>query len=79
MGVSSLVIAFIFSWQLTLVILAFVPLIGFAGAVQTKLNTSFAVDEQKKISEAGAVSDFNILSTSRMTNSGTGKTNVNLN
>ena len=56
MGISSLVLAFIYSWQLTLLTLAFVPLMMFAGAVQTKLNTSFAVDEQKKLTESGSVS-----------------------
>jgi len=61
MGISSLLIAFIFSWQLTLVIIAFVPLIAFAGAVQTKLNTSFAADEQAKISEAAAVATESIM------------------
>ena len=57
MGLSSIIIAFIFSWQPTFVVLAFVPFIVFAGAVQTKLNMSFAQDEQKKISEAGTVSE----------------------
>lgn len=55
MGLSSLIIAFVYSWQLSLVILAFVPLIAFAGAVQTKLNTSFAADSQKLLSEAGSL------------------------
>ena len=56
MGLSSIIIAFVYSWQLTLVVLAFVPFIAFAGAVQTKLNTSFAKDEQEHMGESGAVS-----------------------
>lgn len=64
MGLSSLIIAFVYSWQLSLVILAFVPLIAFAGAVQTKLNTSFAADSQKLLSEAGSVSETPVQDTS---------------
>lgn len=57
-GISSLVVAFVHSWKLTLLVLAFVPFIAAFGAMQTKLNTSFAQDEQKNALEAGAVSFF---------------------
>lgn len=54
-GLSAIIVAFIYSWKLTLLVLAFVPFIALFGAVQTSLNTSFAADAQKKLSEAGAV------------------------
>ena len=54
-GLSAIVVAFVYSWKLTLLVLAFVPFIALFGAVQTSLNTSFAAAAQKKLSEAGAV------------------------
>ena len=55
-GLTAIVVAFYYSWKLTLLVLAFVPFIALFGAVQTSLNTSFAASAQKKLSEAGAVS-----------------------
>uniref|UniRef100_A0A7M5VBZ8 Uncharacterized protein n=1 Tax=Clytia hemisphaerica TaxID=252671 RepID=A0A7M5VBZ8_9CNID len=55
-GLSSLIVAFAYSWQLSLLVLAFVPFIAMFGAIQTSLNTSFAGDAQKKLSQAGAIS-----------------------
>lgn len=48
--VASLVIAFVFGWQLTLVILAFVPLLIIAGVIQVRKEFSFVlpkIDEMR--------------------------------
>eukprot|EP00794_Sanderia_malayensis_P017699 gene17699-19467_t len=54
MGLTALTIAFVFEWRLTLLILGFVPLLMFGGAMHTKMMTSFAHEENEKIVEAGA-------------------------
>ena len=41
--------------------LAFVPFIAAFGAAQTKLNTSFAAEEQKNMQEAGSVSALYVI------------------
>ncbi|XP_066921842.1 ATP-dependent translocase ABCB1-like [Clytia hemisphaerica] len=55
-GLSSLIVAFAYSWQLTLLVLAFVPFIAMFGGIQTSLNTSFAGNAQETLSQAGAIS-----------------------
>ena len=56
MGLTAIVIAFVYEWKLTLLIFAFVPFLMIAGGMHTKMMTSFAEEENKKIIEAGAVS-----------------------
>ncbi|XP_019945327.2 bile salt export pump [Paralichthys olivaceus] len=53
---ASLIIAFYFSWKLTLVIVCFLPLIGLSGAFQAKLLTGFANQEKNAMEAAGQVS-----------------------
>ena len=55
MGITALLIAFIYQWKLTLLIFAFVPFLMVAGAMHTKMMTSFAQEENDKLVEAGAV------------------------
>ena len=56
MGLTALVIAFVYQWKLTLLIFAFVPFLMAAGGMHTKMMTSFAQEENEKLVAAGAVS-----------------------
>uniref|UniRef100_A0A3B3Y653 ATP-binding cassette, sub-family B (MDR/TAP), member 11a n=1 Tax=Poecilia mexicana TaxID=48701 RepID=A0A3B3Y653_9TELE len=53
---ASFIIAFYFSWKLTLVIMCFLPLIGLSGMFQAKMLTGFANEDKKSMEEAGQVS-----------------------
>uniref|UniRef100_A0A3B4ZEH0 ATP binding cassette subfamily B member 11 n=1 Tax=Stegastes partitus TaxID=144197 RepID=A0A3B4ZEH0_9TELE len=53
---ASFIIAFYFSWKLTLVIMCFLPLLGLSGAFQAKMLTGFANEDKKAMEEAGQVS-----------------------
>uniref|UniRef100_A0A3P9JV34 ATP-binding cassette, sub-family B (MDR/TAP), member 11a n=1 Tax=Oryzias latipes TaxID=8090 RepID=A0A3P9JV34_ORYLA len=53
---ASFIIAFYFSWKLTLVILGFLPLIGLSGVFQAKMLTGFAKEDKKAMEAAGRVS-----------------------
>uniref|UniRef100_A0A665UAY2 ATP-binding cassette, sub-family B (MDR/TAP), member 11a n=1 Tax=Echeneis naucrates TaxID=173247 RepID=A0A665UAY2_ECHNA len=53
---ASFIIAFYFSWKLTLVIMCFLPLLGLSGAFQAKMLTGLAKDDEKAMEAAGRVS-----------------------
>ncbi|XP_048754275.2 phosphatidylcholine translocator ABCB4-like isoform X2 [Ostrea edulis] len=53
--ITALIVAFIFSWKLTLVILAFMPLMVAVGTVQSRLVAGFAKGDKKAMEEAGKV------------------------
>ncbi|XP_016524173.1 bile salt export pump [Poecilia formosa] len=53
---ASFIIAFYFSWKLTLVIMCFLPLIGLSGMFQAKMLTGFANEDKKSMEAAGQVS-----------------------
>lgn len=53
---AAFIIAFYFSWKLTLVIMCFLPLIGLSGAIQAKMLTGFANEDKKGTEAAGQVS-----------------------
>ncbi|KAM3861971.1 bile salt export pump [Diretmus argenteus] len=53
---ASYIIAFYFSWKLTLVVMCFLPLIGLSGVIQAKMLTGFANEDQKAMEAAGRVS-----------------------
>ncbi|KAF3694887.1 Bile salt export pump ATP-binding cassette sub-family B member 11 Sister of P-glycoprotein [Channa argus] len=53
---ASFIIAFYFSWKLTLVIMCFLPLIGLSGVFQAKMLTGFANEDKKAMESAGRVS-----------------------
>ncbi|XP_061697230.1 bile salt export pump [Syngnathoides biaculeatus] len=53
---ASFIIAFYFSWKLTLVIMCFLPLIGLSGLLQAKMLTGFANEDKKAMEDAGQVS-----------------------
>lgn len=65
----SFIIAFYFSWKLTLVILCFLPLIGLSGVFQAKMLTGFANEDKKAMEEAGQVSSPSILISHQYTGS----------
>lgn len=52
---ASFIIAFYFSWKLTLVIMCFLPLIGLSGVFQAKMLTGFENENKKSMEEAGQV------------------------
>ncbi|KAM7407487.1 hypothetical protein PAMA_003286 [Pampus argenteus] len=53
---ASFIIAFYFSWKLTLVIMCFLPLIGLSGVFQAKMLTGFANEDKNAMEAAGRVS-----------------------
>ena len=61
MGLTALGIAFYYSWQLTLLIMAFVPLLLIAGSAHMKVFISFAAEEGKNLIEASATASQAIM------------------
>ncbi|KAI5107316.1 bile salt export pump, partial [Silurus meridionalis] len=53
---ASFIIAYYFSWKLSLVVSCFLPLIGLAGVFQAKMLTGFANEDKKAMEVAGQVS-----------------------
>lgn len=56
-AVAGLVIAFIASWQLALIVLVLLPLIGVNGYVQVKFMKGFSADAKKMYEEASQVAN----------------------
>lgn len=52
---ASLIIAFYFSWKLSLLVACFLPLIGLSGAFQAKMLTGFANEDKVALEAAGRV------------------------
>ncbi|NXG48837.1 ABCBB protein, partial [Psilopogon haemacephalus] len=52
----ALIIAFYFSWKLSLVILCFLPFLALSGAVQAKMLTGFASKDKKALEASGQIS-----------------------
>ncbi|CAF0897005.1 unnamed protein product [Brachionus calyciflorus] len=50
-----LILAFVYGWAVTLVIIAFVPLMIVSGVLQTRLITGFAGKDKEIIEEAGKI------------------------
>ena len=50
-----LILAFIYGWAVTLVILAFVPFMVISGVLQTKMLTGFSSKDKEVLEEAGQV------------------------
>ncbi|ERE72041.1 bile salt export pump-like protein [Cricetulus griseus] len=51
----AIVIAFLFAWKLSLVIICFFPFLALSGALQTKMLTGFASQEKKALEKAGQI------------------------
>ncbi|NWZ00473.1 ABCBB protein, partial [Loxia curvirostra] len=51
----SLIIAFYFSWKLSLVIMCFLPFLALSGAVQAKMLTGFASQDKKALEATGRI------------------------
>ncbi|XP_022083099.1 multidrug resistance protein 1A-like isoform X2 [Acanthaster planci] len=51
----AIIIAFIFGWQLTLLVLAFLPLIMFAGLIQTKFQRGMAATKKSSNENIGKI------------------------
>lgn len=58
---AALVIAFYYGWQLALVVLAGVPLMGIAGALQLKTVMGTQKKDNKDLEAAGKVGKFHII------------------
>lgn len=53
---TAIIIAFIYGWKLTLVILAFLPCIAIAGFLEMKILTGLGGKDKEALEEAGKVS-----------------------
>ena len=51
----AVIIAFIFGWQLTLLVLAFLPLIAMSGLLQTKFQRGMAATKKSSNENIGKV------------------------
>lgn len=56
-----LVLAFVYGWAITLIILAFVPFLIIGGVFQTKMMVGFANKDKKNLEEAGKVSSKRVI------------------
>jgi ATP-binding cassette subfamily B (MDR/TAP) protein 1 len=52
---TGIIISFVFSWQLTLLILGFVPFMVAGGFFQSRLMTGFASKDKQTYEDAGKV------------------------
>jgi len=55
-AIAALVVAFYYSWKMTLLVMAFVPLLVFGGIMRASRFKNFAAKEGKRLLDASAVS-----------------------
>ena len=58
---ASLFVAFYFTWKLTLLLIASIPILLFAGFVRSNQYSSFAEKEEKSLLSAGLVGIYDML------------------
>lgn len=51
----AIIIAFFFSWKLSLVVVCFFPFLALSGAIQTKMLTGFASQDKQALEKAGQI------------------------
>ncbi|KAK4292716.1 hypothetical protein Pmani_034533 [Petrolisthes manimaculis] len=56
-SLASLIIAFVYSWKLTLVVLAMFPLLAIAGGIMAKLQANLSTVAMDKYAKAGSVAE----------------------
>uniref|UniRef100_A0A8C4KM60 Bile salt export pump n=1 Tax=Dromaius novaehollandiae TaxID=8790 RepID=A0A8C4KM60_DRONO len=70
----AIIIAFYFSWKLSLVIMCFLPFLALSGAIQAKMLTGFASQDKKALEATGRISSEAL--TNIRTVAGIGKENM---
>nr|XP_045003766.1 bile salt export pump isoform X2 [Jaculus jaculus] len=51
----AMIIAFLFSWKLSLVVVCFFPFLALSGVLQTRMLTGFAAQDKKALERAGQI------------------------
>ena len=55
---TSVIISFVYGWELTLLILSVVPIMAVAGSVQMQLLAGHAAEDKKELEKAGKVRTY---------------------
>ncbi|ELK04675.1 Multidrug resistance protein 1 [Pteropus alecto] len=53
----AMIIAFFFSWKLSLVVVCFLPFLALSGAIQTRMLTGFASQDKQALETAGQITN----------------------